>query len=469
MSSPINRIESPSQDEHAKRKRDELEALEKQGEGVLSTGAKPETEANSEEVPPKKIKPEVEADEAVSRAEVKQIQRNLKTMPLEDVKTAESSEHQSKDMDDVESDQGSNDDVTQDESSQQPAAKTDTPIDTESTPSSVGDQEAESANTSVSSPFASVKPTESVFGSSSATLKGLNATSTASPFAAVANTNIFDSKPAPFSGGFGNASSVSPFATAASSTNVFGGESAKSIFGQSSTTSTSGFGASSGAATDSTAGSIFGTKSVLGSTAGANPSTSAFSSASQPTFSGSFSTFGGKHGFGKEASFTSGSFIDQESSQERADFGSLLSQDVGDNDRDPEQGEDDEHSFGAGAFTNADQIDVHTGEEDEMNIYQTKGKLYADTEKNHAWKERGKGTFKVNVSRKDTKLARLVMRTDGVLRLILNVAIFPDMNVVITGEKYVRFIGIEEGKPISFLLKILPSLFFRNCRSRTQL
>lgn len=50
---------------------------------------------------------------------------------------------------------------------------------------------------------------------------------------------------------------------------------------------------------------------------------------------------------------------------------------------------------------------VQTGEEDEMNIYQIKAKLFADTEKTHAWKERGKGTFKVNVGRKDTKMARL--------------------------------------------------------------
>ncbi|KAI8595093.1 hypothetical protein EDD21DRAFT_281882, partial [Dissophora ornata] len=97
---------------------------------------------------------------------------------------------------------------------------------------------------------------------------------------------------------------------------------------------------------------------------------------------------------------------------------------------------------------------VQTGEEDEASLYQTKGKLYADTEKTHAWKERGKGTFKVNISREDTKLARLVMRTDGVLRLILNVSIFPDMNAVITGDKYVRFIGIEDNKPIPFLLKV---------------
>ncbi|KAF9404133.1 hypothetical protein BGZ94_004344, partial [Podila epigama] len=46
------------------------------------------------------------------------------------------------------------------------------------------------------------------------------------------------------------------------------------------------------------------------------------------------------------------------------------------------------------------------------------------------------------------------MRTDGVLRLILNVAVFENMNVMITGEKYIRFVGIEGGKPVLFLLKV---------------
>ncbi|KAK3814265.1 MAG: hypothetical protein J3Q66DRAFT_371186 [Benniella sp.] len=404
-------------------------------------------------------------------------------MPLEDGQNGSDAERQAKDMEEVESDHGSNEDATEDmESSQLPAAKADTPDGTGSTPSSdIGDQEAESANTtalstasdkngtevkssskdttesaappksslsgfsntSTVSPFANVKSGGNVFGSSSTTLQGFNAASTVSPFASVEKTNIFDTKPTPLSGGFGNTSSASPFATAGSSTNIFGGgdsaksvfgsDSAKSVFGQSSvvgksttttTTTTAGF-VNSEQSTDSTAGSVFGAKSVIGSTAGATSHIPpAFTLASESS-SSPFSTFGAKHSFGKESSFTSGSFIDHENSQEKTDFGSLLSQDT-----------------------------VQTGEEDEVNIYQTKGKLYADMEKTHSWKERGKGTFRINVNMRDTSRARLVMRTDGVLRLILNVAIFPEMNAVITGEKYVRFVGIEDGTPIPFLLKV---------------
>ncbi|KAF9985599.1 hypothetical protein BGZ75_002746 [Mortierella antarctica] len=540
MSSPISRTDSPSQDEHAKRKWDEREAPEKHTEGTSTSGTGNEAEA--EAVPPKKIKPEAGAA-SVSKAEVKQIRQNLKTMPLEDNGVAQAVDSQNRDMEDAES-QGSIDEAAQDkqmeDTTQQSAVKSDTPEDTESTPSSVGDPDQESAsatdspvmassthenngssttsavspsetkskqggfsNTSSISPFGTVKAGESIFGSSSSTLKGLAATSDSSPFAAVEKTNVFDSKPSAFSGGFGNTSSVSPFASMASSSNIFGSsssksafaadeptksvfgtqESAKSVFGtqapaksafaaeepvksafsKEETVKSAGeaSGASSGFGNtaESTAGTVFGARSVLGSVGGSSPLPSQASPFQPPRLqstSGSFGTFGSKQSFlSKEGSFASGSFIDQEkASQGQEDFGSLLSQDVGENDGENDPSEETEHNFGAGVFSGADQIDVQTGEEEEMNIYQTKGKLFTDTEKTHSWKERGKGTFKVNVGRRDTKVARLVMRTDGVLRLILNVAIFPDMNVVITGEKYVRFIGIEEGKPIPFLLKV---------------
>ncbi|KAF9991804.1 hypothetical protein BGZ65_000066, partial [Modicella reniformis] len=117
-----------------------------------------------------------------------------------------------------------------------------------------------------------------------------------------------------------------------------------------------------------------------------------------------FTTFGANRSFGKESSFTSGSFIDQESSQDRGDFGSLLEEN--DDDLDQYEG-DDQHNYASSQFQNIDQVDVQTGEEDEISLYQTKGKLYADIEKTHSWKERGKGTFKINVNRKDASLARL--------------------------------------------------------------
>ncbi|KAG0359083.1 hypothetical protein BG005_001391 [Podila minutissima] len=514
MSSPAH-VDSPTQDDHAKRKRDEKDSADKQTEAQTS---------EAENVPPKKIKPEVEG--TVTKADVKQIQRNLKTMPLEDGRQPQDN-GASKDMDDVESDNGSNgsrdrplEDRTMDDST-----KTDAE-DLESSTSDLGDLPSEGSaqpdqeeisrptsadqkspassesstpklgggfsNTSTVSPFANVASTN-VFGSSSSTLKGLGATSTASPFATVdKSTNVFDKAPSTsFSGGFGNTSAVSPFATMAGSTNVFGepaksvfdespksvfgepsksvfGESSKSVFGEPSksvfgSTSSSGFG--SFGTPEETTGSVFGSKSVLGSTTSSGPQSSSlapvatFASSSDskspsPAPTSTFGTFGAKQSFlSKESSFASGSFIEQGASQDQEDFDTLLTQE-GDNDGENEDQEENDTNFGTGIFSNADQVDVHTGEEDELTMYVTKGKLFADADKSQTWKERGKGTFKINVGRKNTKSARLVMRTDGALRLILNIAVIPNMNVIITGDKYIRFVGIEEGKPVLFLLKV---------------
>ncbi|GJJ73409.1 Ran-binding protein 3 [Entomortierella parvispora] len=471
MSSPISRTDSPSQDEHAKRKRDEQDALEKlQGESTLSSEV--------ENLPPKKIKPEESHTNTVSKAEVKNIQRNLKTMPLEDQKSIEG-QSKDKEMDEV-SESSTGEGSPQESPAQGPEKIESRPssaassITTTTPVPAVAETEPPKRtsgfnDTSSVSPFAKVKSGENVFSSA------------ASPFAAVEKTtSIFDSQPASssaFSSGFGSSafggdSAKSVFgADSSTSTSVFGSGSSttksafgsdssatKSVFGSEPSTTKSVFGSSSsfssgfGQGSESTAFSVFGAKSVVGSVG--NPSqaarenTSAFTS-SQPTssFGG---TFGSKASFGKEASFLG----DQDSqNQSQGDFGEMLSQHQAGNE-DDQQEEEETEDFGTGIFTNAEQVDVQTGEEDEMNIFSTKGKLYADADKTQSWKERGKGTFKVNVGRKDTKLARLVMRADGVLRLILNIAIFPDMKAIITGDKYVRFVGVEDGQPMSFLLKV---------------
>ena len=46
------------------------------------------------------------------------------------------------------------------------------------------------------------------------------------------------------------------------------------------------------------------------------------------------------------------------------------------------------------------------------------------------------------------------MRAEGVLRLILNVALFPGMKVEIAQDKYVRFVALESGRLIHFAVKV---------------
>lgn len=68
--------------------------------------------------------------------------------------------------------------------------------------------------------------------------------------------------------------------------------------------------------------------------------------------------------------------------------------------------------------------EVETGEEDETTLFSSRAKLYA-FEKGE-WKERGVGTFKLNISSVGTgdekRSARLLMRLEGSHRLLLNTA-----------------------------------------------
>ncbi|CAO3590065.1 unnamed protein product [Absidia cylindrospora] len=94
------------------------------------------------------------------------------------------------------------------------------------------------------------------------------------------------------------------------------------------------------------------------------------------------------------------------------------------------------------------QTEVKTGEEDEDTVYQTKAKLLVlDTTTNN-WKERGAGTFRINVkevetTEQTTTQSRLVMRADSVYRLILNLLLFTEMKVFIMQDRFVRFAGFE--------------------------
>ncbi|KND03243.1 uncharacterized protein SPPG_02296 [Spizellomyces punctatus DAOM BR117] len=100
-----------------------------------------------------------------------------------------------------------------------------------------------------------------------------------------------------------------------------------------------------------------------------------------------------------------------------------------------------------------------SGEEDEETIYQTRGKLFvwdASVKGKERWRERGKGMVKVNVKNGRAEQGRLVMRSDGSLRLILNTKIFSEMKCKVISEKYVEFLGTtvdQPGQIAKFLLQ----------------
>ncbi|EEP77831.1 predicted protein [Uncinocarpus reesii 1704] len=112
--------------------------------------------------------------------------------------------------------------------------------------------------------------------------------------------------------------------------------------------------------------------------------------------------------------------------------------------------------------------DIETGEEGETTLYSCRGKLFQFDGKE--WKERGIGTFKINAvespadteggagGKKTVQSARMIMRTDAVLRVVLNSPIFKGMKVGdVSGNepagKQINLVGIENGKTTPFLLR----------------
>lgn len=111
------------------------------------------------------------------------------------------------------------------------------------------------------------------------------------------------------------------------------------------------------------------------------------------------------------------------------------------------------------AYTN--RLLVETGEEEEKTYFSSKAKLFQFSDKE--WRERGVGTFKVNLKQsgdKDEKLPpRLIMRADGVLRVMLNTPIFKGMTV---GDplgnppksKQIHLASLENGRSVPILLRV---------------
>jgi Ran-binding protein 3 len=148
---------------------------------------------------------------------------------------------------------------------------------------------------------------------------------------------------------------------------------------------------------------------------------------------------------------------------------------------------------------------VETGEERETTIFSCRAKLFSFDKGEKAWKERGVGIFKLNATvnemdneydqwsrssggsegeeadiptieknAEDTRnaenvqetqntekrKARLLMRADGVLRVVLNVPVFKGMKVgdekgnPPTG-RMVSLIVVEDGNAVPLLIKVL--------------
>ncbi|CAN8068744.1 unnamed protein product [Agarophyton chilense] len=97
---------------------------------------------------------------------------------------------------------------------------------------------------------------------------------------------------------------------------------------------------------------------------------------------------------------------------------------------------------------------VTSGEEDEETLFRMRAKLYSlegDSEKKR-WKECGVGALKMN-EHKQSKRVRLLMRSEGVLRVVLNTRLYKHVKLDRATERSIRFQGFEERTAKCYLLR----------------
>lgn len=124
-------------------------------------------------------------------------------------------------------------------------------------------------------------------------------------------------------------------------------------------------------------------------------------------------------------------------------------------------------------------ITVATGEEGEETLFSARAKLFHFVPASKAWRERGYGVLKLNVFRPPPEVsddnpeddpwaherqpmntwARLLMRSDGVWKVILNTKISKDTKIGdwqgnAPSDKYIRFKTVEDGKWVAMQLKV---------------
>lgn len=106
--------------------------------------------------------------------------------------------------------------------------------------------------------------------------------------------------------------------------------------------------------------------------------------------------------------------------------------------------------------------EIKTGEENEKSLFNCTSKLFELDLDNisEGWKERGLGPLHLNQSLEDPKLVRIVMRSQGLLRVILNMKVTSETKLLkglessLSPGKFLRFNTLnEKGKPVQYMLK----------------
>ncbi|XP_077981934.1 uncharacterized protein LOC144436941 [Glandiceps talaboti] len=104
-----------------------------------------------------------------------------------------------------------------------------------------------------------------------------------------------------------------------------------------------------------------------------------------------------------------------------------------------------------------DEVATVTGEESEENVLQAQCKLFLFEPSNQSWLEKGRGMLRINDKSQASDVmsfkSRLVMRTQGSLRVILNTKIWPAMVVEKASSKTVRITALgSEGAKVYLVM-----------------
>ncbi|XP_059476337.1 ran-binding protein 3 [Neocloeon triangulifer] len=104
-----------------------------------------------------------------------------------------------------------------------------------------------------------------------------------------------------------------------------------------------------------------------------------------------------------------------------------------------------------------DEVEVKTGEEEETNVLQISCKLHTFDKSKGSWAERGRGQLRLNDKVENhTLLSRVIMRTHGSLRVVLNTKVWPEMVVDRANVKSVRFTAMDDDQIKVFLVTATP-------------
>ncbi|KAJ8941233.1 hypothetical protein NQ318_015665 [Aromia moschata] len=100
-----------------------------------------------------------------------------------------------------------------------------------------------------------------------------------------------------------------------------------------------------------------------------------------------------------------------------------------------------------------EEVEIITGEEQENNILKISCKLFSFDKNSGSWQERGRGTLRLNDFEIDGHLgSRLVFRTAGSLRVILNTKIWAEMTIDKASEKSIRLTALDANGEIKVFL-----------------